>query len=67
MDQGELKLLAVTLPNDLAQDVVEDNEAFRAMQRIAEKTKHRGWLMAVDTMIGPDCMIAFSFTTDMRP
>ena len=41
MDQGELKLLAVTLPNDLAQDVVEDNEAFRAMQRIAEKTKHR--------------------------
>jgi len=29
MDQGELELLAVTLPNDLAQYVVEDNEAFQ--------------------------------------
>ena len=67
MDQGELTLLAVTLPNDLAQDVVEDNEALRAMMRIAGKNKHRGRLMAVDTMTGPDCIIAFSSTTDMRP
>ena len=29
MDQGELELLAATLPNDLARYVVEDNEAFQ--------------------------------------
>ena len=29
MDQGELELLAATLPNDLAQYLMEDNEAFQ--------------------------------------